>query len=152
MQGNRLMSTKLFVGNLDYATMDHQLQEVFSQFGEVLSASVVVDRMTGRSRGFGFVEFGSAEEAERAIQGLDGTTLSGRTIKVNVAHARREGGGGGGGGGGFRRGPRSGGGGGGGGGDRDRGGGGGGRGGGGGGGGGRGGGRDRRGGGDRERW
>jgi RNA recognition motif-containing protein len=90
------MNNRLFVGNLDYNTMEHQLREAFAQFGEVNSATVVVDRVTGRSRGFGFVEFGSASEAQRAIESLDGSTLGGRAINVNVARERTNGGGGGG--------------------------------------------------------
>ena len=99
------MGNRLYVGNLAYSTMDQQLQEAFSEFGEVTSASVVIDRATGQSRGFGFVEYGSNEEAERAIQSLNGATLDGRSITVNVARERRPsaGGGGGGGGGGGRR-------------------------------------------------
>jgi cold-inducible RNA-binding protein len=139
------MSTKLFIGNLSYDTLDSDLQEAFSPFGDVVSASVVVDRMSGKSRGFGFVEYRTAEDAQKAIDTLDGSMLQGRTVNVSVARERRERGPGGGGGGGDR-GPRGGGGGGGG----FRGGGGGGRGGGGGGrGGGRGGERGGRGGGDR---
>jgi cold-inducible RNA-binding protein len=98
------MGNRLYVGNLAYSTMDQQLQEAFSEFGEVTSASVVIDRATGQSRGFGFVEYGSNEEAERAIQSLNGSTLDGRSITVNVARERRpSAGGGGGGGGGGRR-------------------------------------------------
>ena len=98
------MGNRLYVGNLAYSTMDQQLQEAFSEFGEVTSASVVIDRATGQSRGFGFVEFGTNEEAERAIQSLNGSTLDGRSITVNVARERRpSAGGGGGGGGGGRR-------------------------------------------------
>jgi cold-inducible RNA-binding protein len=124
------MSTKLFVGNLSFSTMDDQLRQAFSEFGGVTSASVVLDRMTGQSRGFGFVEFETSEAAQRAIQSMDGAELDGRRLNVNEARERAPRGGGGG-GGGFR-----GGGGGGGGGGGPRGGGGGGpRGGGGGGGG-----------------
>jgi RNA recognition motif-containing protein len=97
------MGNRLYVGNLAYSTMDQQLQEAFAEFGEVVSASVVIDRATGQSRGFGFVEYGSAEEAERAIESLNGSTLDGRSITVNVARERRPTGGGGGGGGGGRR-------------------------------------------------
>ncbi|MFO7178333.1 MAG: RNA-binding protein [Pseudomonadota bacterium] len=93
------MSTRLFVGNLDYSTMDHQLQAEFSRFGEVVSASVVVDRMTGQSRGFGFVEFATAAEAQSAIEGMNSQLLNGRPLVVNVARERspspRGGGGGG---------------------------------------------------------
>ena len=113
------MSTKLYIGNLSYTTGDQELREAFAPHGNVLSASVVIDRDTGQSRGFGFVEYGSADEAQRATDAMNGTTLDGRSLNVNVARPREGGGGGGGGGG--------------------RGGGGGGRGGGGGGGGGRGG-------------
>jgi RNA recognition motif-containing protein len=136
------MSTKLFVGNLSYSTTNERLQEAFSQFGEVLSATVIMDRATGQSRGFGFVEYEAETAAKSAIDSLNGTVLDGRSITVNVARDRGTGGGGGG--------PRGGGGGGG----YGGGGGGGGYGGGGGGGGGRGGGgRGGRGGGDRrERW
>ena len=98
------MGNRLYVGNLAYSTMDQQLQEAFSEFGEVTSASVVIDRATGQSRGFGFVEYGSNEDAERAIESLNGSTLDGRSITVNVARERRPSAGGGGGGGGGDRG------------------------------------------------
>ena len=84
-----VMGNRLYVGNLAYSTMDQQLHEAFSEFGEVTSASVVIDRATGQSRGFGFVEYGTNEEAERAIQSLNGATLDGRSITVNVARERR---------------------------------------------------------------
>jgi hypothetical protein len=137
--------------------MDQQLKDAFGAHGQVVSASVVIDRETGRSRGFGFVEYGTEGEATAAADAMNGQMLDGRPLRVNPAHERREGGGGGGGGsrgggGGGYRGGGSGGGGGGGGGDRGGGGGGdrgGGRGGGGGGGGDRGGGRGDRG---RSRW
>jgi RNA recognition motif-containing protein len=118
--------------------MENQLKEAFAPYGEVVSATLVIDRMTGQSRGFGFVEYASEAEAQRAIEAMSGAELDGRTLNVNVARPRGEGGGGGGGRGG-----------GGGGGGRDRGGDRGGRGGGErrGGGGGGGGGGDRRGGG-----
>jgi RNA recognition motif-containing protein len=124
---------KLYVGNLAFAVTSQDLEAAFAQVGTCESASVVTDRETGRSRGFGFVEMASPGEAQKAIEELDGKDLMGRPIKVNEAH-EREGGSRGGGGGGF--GGRRGGGGGGGGGGF---GGGGGRGGFGGGGGGRGG-------------
>ncbi len=103
------MTTKLFVGNLSYSTMDQQLRDAFSAFGSVSSATVVLDRMTGQSRGFGFVEFDSDDDARRAVKELDGTALDGRNINVNEARERSGGGGGrgfgggggGGGGGGF---------------------------------------------------
>lgn len=131
------MTTKLFVGNLDYSTTEDQLRDAFAPFGNIVSSAIVLDRMTGRSRGFGFVEYEGAEEADRAIEALNGSDLNGRQLNVNVARERTEGErrprsfGGGGGGGGY--------GGGGGGYGGGRGGGGGGRGGRGGGGGGRGG-------------
>lgn len=131
------MGNKLYVGNLAYSVRDEDLNEAFSQFGAVTSAKVMMDRDTGRSKGFGFVEMGSDAEAQSAINGMNGQALSGRAIVVNEARPRepRPGGFGGGGGRGF-----GGGGGGGGGGRGGYGGGGGGRGGYGGGGGGYGGG------------
>lgn len=116
------MSVRLYVGNLAYSTMDHQLREAFAQHGEVTSAEVIIDRVSGQSRGFGFVEFGSQADAERAIEAMNGSMLDGRSIVVNAARERTGGGGGGGGrgfGGGGGRGGY--GGGGGGRGDRDRG-------------------------------
>jgi RNA recognition motif-containing protein len=131
------------VGNLPYSMRDEDLNEAFSQYGTVTSAKVMMDRDTGRSKGFGFVEMGSDAEAQAAINGMNGQTLSGRALVVNVARPREErpGGFGGprGGAGGFGGGRREGGFGGGGGGGGGRGGYGGGGGGYGGGGGGRGG-------------
>jgi cold-inducible RNA-binding protein len=116
------MAKKLFVGNLSWDTTSEDLAAAFSEDGRnVISATVLADRETGRSRGFGFVEMGSEEDAQSAIQALDGSTLDGRQIRVNEATERapRAGGGGGGGGGwgggGGGRGGRGGGGGGGGG-------------------------------------
>ena len=111
-------STKLYVGGLPYSTTETQLQEIFSEHGSVESARVITDRMTGRSRGFGFVEMSSQSEAQTAMEALNGTQLEGRSLTVNEAKPQRPrtggaGGGGGGGGGGYR-------GGGGGGGGRDR--------------------------------
>jgi cold-inducible RNA-binding protein len=100
------MASKLYVGNLSYDTRDDDLQELFSEYGQVVSAKVVMDRDTGRPRGFGFVEMGTAEEAQKAIQELDGKDFMGRAIKVNVAQPREDrprGGRGGGGGGGRDR-------------------------------------------------
>lgn len=141
------MGNKLYVGNLSYNIRDEDLQQAFAQYGSVSSAKVMMDRDTGRSKGFGFVEMGSDAEAQSAINGMNGQALDGRAIVVNEARPREErpggfGGGGGrtGGGGGFGGG-RSGGGGFGGGGGGYGGGGGGGRSGGGGGYGGGGGGR-----------
>jgi RNA recognition motif-containing protein len=148
------MAMKLYVGNLAFQTSSEELQQLFAQAGTVESASVVEDRETGRSRGFGFVEMATAEEGKAAIEQFNGKELNGRNLTVNEARPRENRGGGGGGGG---RGGYGGGGGGGrggyggGGGGRGGGGGGGGRGGYGGGGGNRGGGGG--GGGDREpRW
>jgi RNA recognition motif-containing protein len=91
---------KLYVGNLSYSTTSATLEEMFAPFGKVDSATVVEDRDTGRSKGFGFVEMSSDAEAQAAIQGLDGKEKEGRTIKVNEARPREDRGGGGGGGGG----------------------------------------------------
>ena len=127
------MSMKLYVGNLSFNTSNSDLQELFASVGTVESASVVEDRDTGRSRGFGFVEMSSKEEGERAIDELNGKEVDGRELKVNEAKPResRPGGGGGGYGGGGGGGSRGGYGGGGGGRGGNRGGGGGNRGGGG---------------------
>jgi RNA recognition motif-containing protein len=108
-----MAENKLYVGNLSFNTTEDELAQLFAEFGSVGRASVVTDRETGRSRGFGFVEMGSDTEAKAAIGGLDGKVVQGRTLQVNVARPR-EGGGGGGGGGGGRGGHRGGGGGGGG--------------------------------------
>jgi len=94
------MGKKLYVGNLAYQVADRDLSELFAQVGAVASASVITDRETGRSRGFGFVEMESDGDAERAIEEMDGRELMGRALKVNEAR-QREGGGGGGGRGGF---------------------------------------------------
>ncbi len=90
-----MVSNKLYVGGLPYSTTDRQLEEVFSEHGTVESARVITDRMTGRSRGFGFVEMSSPEEAESAANALNGTQLEGRTIAVNEAKPRENRGGGG---------------------------------------------------------
>jgi cold-inducible RNA-binding protein len=96
------MSTKLYVGNLSFNTSSEQLETLFGEAGTVQSASIVEDRETGRSRGFGFVEMSTKEEAQAAITALDGKDLDGRNLKVNEAKPRenRSGGGGGGYGGG----------------------------------------------------
>ena len=117
------MGSKLYVGNLPYSVQDSDLQQSFGQFGSVSSAKVMMDRETGRSKGFGFVEMGSDAEAQAAISGMNGQPLGGRSIVVNEARPMESrpprsggfgGGGDGGGGGGY-----GGGGGGGGGGGRD---------------------------------
>ncbi|HMY99796.1 MAG TPA: RNA-binding protein, partial [Burkholderiaceae bacterium] len=104
------MGNKLYVGNLAYSVRDEELNEAFSQFGAVNSAKVMMDRETGRSKGFGFVEMASDAEAQAAINGLNGQAISGRAVVVNEARPREErpGGfrspyGGGGAGGGGRR-------------------------------------------------
>ena len=105
------MGNKLYVGNLAYSVRDESLQQSFSQFGAVTSAKVMMDRDTGRSKGFGFVEMGSDAEAQAAINGMNGQPLEGRAIVVNEARPREERPGGFGGGGGGGRGPYGGGGG-----------------------------------------
>ena len=90
------MSTKLYVGNLAFQTTSEELQELFAQAGTVQSASVVEDRDTGRSRGFGFVEMSSNEEAAAAIDQFNGKEVNGRALKVNEAKPRENRGGGGG--------------------------------------------------------
>jgi len=102
------MGNKLYVGNLAYSVRDDDLQQAFAQFGTVSSAKVMMDRETGRSKGFGFVEMGSDAEAQSAINGMNGQAMDGRALVVNEARPREErpggfGGGGGrpGGGGGF---------------------------------------------------
>lgn len=95
------MDTKLYVGNLPYSITDDQLGELFAQFGTVSSAMVISDRNSGRSKGFGFVEFATKEEADKAIEGLHGKDYEGRNLVVNVARPkepRRDFGGGAGGG------------------------------------------------------
>jgi RNA recognition motif-containing protein len=124
------MGNKLYVGNLAYSVRDDDLQQAFAQFGTVSSAKVMMDRDTGRSKGFGFVEMGSDAEAQSAINGMNGQALDGRALVVNEARPREErpggfgGGGGRSGGGGFGGGGGGGYGGGGGGGSRSGGGGG----------------------------
>lgn len=96
----------IYVGNLPYSTTDEQLQELFAAYGTVASATVLRDRYSGLSRGFGFVEMPNDAEAEAAIQALNGSMLEGRPLKVDKARPRRDRGGGGGGGGYGRRGDR----------------------------------------------
>ncbi len=98
------VGNKLYVGNLAYSVRDESLQQAFSQFGSVTSAKVMMDRDTGRSKGFGFVEMGSDAEAQAAINGMNGQALEGRAIVVNEARPREERPGGFGGGGGGRSG------------------------------------------------
>ena len=82
------MSSKLYVGNLSFDTGEAELQELFGSMGEVLTANVITDRETGRSRGFGFVEMANEADAQNAIQNLDGKELQGRNLKVNMAKPR----------------------------------------------------------------
>lgn len=107
------MGNKLYVGNLSYSIRDDDLQQTFAQYGTVASAKVMMDRETGRSKGFGFVEMGSDAEAQAAINGLNGQSVDGRALVVNEARPKEErpggfrsggGGGGYGGGGGGRSG------------------------------------------------
>ena len=105
------MSSKLFVGNLSFNTTENDLQDAFAAHGTVVEANLMMDRMSGRPRGFGFVTMGSPEEAQKAIEAMNGAQLDGRALTVNIARpreerpsggggGRREYGGGGGGGGG----------------------------------------------------
>jgi RNA recognition motif-containing protein len=97
------MNKKLYVGGLSYSVTDSQLQAMFAGHGTVESAKVVTDRDTGRSRGFGFVEMGTQEEAEKAVAALNGTQQDGRSLTVNPSKPREDRPGrGGGGGGGYR--------------------------------------------------
>ena len=88
------MAKKLYVGGLPYSVTDEQLRSMLTAHGTVESATVVMDRMTDRSRGFGFVEMGTQEQAEKAISALNGTQLEGRTLTVNMAKPREDRGGG----------------------------------------------------------
>jgi RNA recognition motif-containing protein len=117
------MSTKLFVGNLSFDTTENDLQDAFAAHGAVVEANLMMDRATGRPRGFAFITMSTPEEAQKAITAMNGKDFGGRTLTVNLARPREErpGGGGGGGGGGYRGGGGGGRGGGGGGGrSRDR--------------------------------
>ena len=110
------MSTKIFVGNLDFKVTENDLQDAFAAYGTVVEANLVADRATGRPRGFAFVTMSTPEEAQKAIEGLNGKELGGRALNVNVAREREErpgsggggrgGYGGGGGRGGYRGGGR----------------------------------------------
>lgn len=89
------MGMKLYVGNLTYSTDNQALEDMFSAFGEVRSAQVVMDRETGRSKGFGFVEFADDQSANAAIEGMNGKDIGGRSLTVNEARPREDRGGGG---------------------------------------------------------
>lgn len=100
------MNTKLFVGNLSYNTTENALHDAFAAHGTVVEANLMVDRMSGRPRGFAFVTMGSPDEAQKAIEAMNGASLDGRNLTVNIARPKEErppGGGGGGGGRGPRR-------------------------------------------------
>ncbi|MBI2267867.1 MAG: RNA-binding protein [Candidatus Blackburnbacteria bacterium] len=84
------MASRLFIGNLPYTVESRQLLDLFSKAGSVVSAEVVIDRMNGRSRGFGFVEMSTEEETQNAINTLNGQEIDGRKIVVNVARPREE--------------------------------------------------------------
>jgi len=95
------MDTKLFVGNLSFNTTENDLQDAFAAHGTVVEANLMVDRVSGRPRGFGFITMSTPEEAQKAIQALNGASLDGRNLTVNLARPREERSGGGGGGGGY---------------------------------------------------
>ena len=96
------MATKLYVGNLSYQTTDESLSELFAEVGTVTSAQVVTDKYTGQSRGFGFVEMATEDEAQQAIAAINGRNVAGRALTVNESRPRENSGGGGYGGGGNR--------------------------------------------------
>ncbi len=84
------MPVQIYVGNLTYSMTEDSLRELFAPFGEVTSTKIIKDRLTDRSRGFGFVEMENKDEAETAIQKIDGTEVEGRNMKVNLARPRKE--------------------------------------------------------------
>jgi cold-inducible RNA-binding protein len=92
------VAKKMYVGNLSYGANEDELRRIFEEFGNVVSAQVIMDRETGRSKGFAFVEMSSDQEAQAAITALDGKEIGGRVLKVNEARPREDRGGGGGGG------------------------------------------------------
>ncbi len=97
------MEKKLYVGNLSYNTTEDELRDLFAQAGTVVSTAIIMDRMTGRSKGFGFVEMDSEAEAEKAVNDFNGYNMGNREIKVSIARPREDSGQGGGYGGGARR-------------------------------------------------
>jgi cold-inducible RNA-binding protein len=101
-----MSNSKLFVGNLSFNTTENDLQDTFAAHGTVVEANLMMDRVSGRPRGFGFVTMGSPEEAEAAINALNGKSMDGRALTVNIAKPREERTGGGGGGGGYGGGGR----------------------------------------------
>ena len=84
------MSTKLFVGNLSFNTTENDLQDAFAAHGTVVEANLMVDRMSGRPRGFGFITMGTPEEAQKAIDAMNGATLDGRSLTVNLARPKED--------------------------------------------------------------
>ncbi len=100
------MNTKLFVGNLSFNTTENDLHDAFAAHGTVIEANLMTDRTTGRPRGFAFVTMGSPEEAQKAIEAMNGAQMDGRALTVNEARPKEERGGGGQRGGGFRGGGR----------------------------------------------
>jgi RNA recognition motif-containing protein len=93
------MANRLYVGNLPYTFTQNDLQQIFSEYGTVVSTQIISDRETGRSRGFAFVEMATSEGAQKALSELNGKDFEGRSLRVDVAQERKSGGGGGGGGG-----------------------------------------------------
>jgi RNA recognition motif-containing protein len=89
LKQQQLMATKLFVGSLPFKTTDEELKQLFAEAGNVVSANIITDRETGRSRGFGFVEFDADEDAQKAIEMFNGKELDGREIVVNEARAKQ---------------------------------------------------------------
>jgi len=83
-------NNKLYVGSLPYSLSEEELKEIFSSFGAVVSARIIIDKMTGKSKGFGFVELDSAESAQKAIDATHGSELHGRTLIVNIAHPEQK--------------------------------------------------------------
>ncbi len=88
------MATRIYVGNLPYSATNQQLTELFGQYGEVTEANIIIDRTSGQSKGFGFVQMSDDDAARSAIAGLDGTNMGGRNVRVSEAQARPDSGGG----------------------------------------------------------
>ncbi len=100
------MGNRIYVGNMNYSTTEDELRDLFAQYGEVMRVTVVTDKMTGRPRGFAFVEMGGDEQAAAAIAGLNNSQFAGRQLRIDAAQERPRTGGGGGGRGGDRGGDR----------------------------------------------
>ena len=84
------MGVTLYVGNISYSMKEEELRKAFGQFGEVVSVKIIIDKRTGKSKGYGFVEMGSDEAADEALKGMNGTELAGRNVKVNKANSQAE--------------------------------------------------------------